>query len=150
MTSLCGCHVCSSVANEIHLLKKPPFLTFFRQISFMTNKRFTVRNETFICESCGQNVPVRNKSCRNHCPFCLASKHVDINPGDRANPCGGLQQAIGYEITGNKGLVLIFRCQRCQATTRNVAAREDEETPDDFDKILELSKNPRNILTKLP
>ncbi|WDF05905.1 RNHCP domain-containing protein [Shouchella hunanensis] len=33
-----------------------------------------------------------NGSYRNHCPFCLYSKHQDIIPGDRASTCGGLME----------------------------------------------------------
>lgn len=44
---------------------------------------FTEIDEEFICEHCGQHVPKLGYSCRNHCPYCLYSKHVDVNPGDR-------------------------------------------------------------------
>ena len=50
---------------------------------------FTVIDEEFICENCGKNVPKLGYSRRNHCPWCLHSKHVDINPGDRAEECHG-------------------------------------------------------------
>ena len=50
-------------------------------------KKFTVIDEEFICENCGKKVPKLGYSCRNHCPYCLHSKHVDINPGDRAENC---------------------------------------------------------------
>ena len=33
---------------------------------------------------------------RNHCPYCLTSRHVDLRrPGDRASPCRALMPAIG-------------------------------------------------------
>jgi hypothetical protein len=70
----------------------------------------------------------------------LTSVHVDVNPGDRANSCGGRMQAIGYELNPKKGLVLIFRCRRCQQVTRNMAAQEDANCPDDYDLILKLQK----------
>ncbi|MBO7095209.1 RNHCP domain-containing protein [bacterium] len=34
-------------------------------------------NETFICTNCGQEVPLASKTCRNHCPYCFTSLHVD-------------------------------------------------------------------------
>jgi hypothetical protein len=51
----------------------------------------STENTGFRCEHCQQMVqPVTNGSYRNHCPFCLHSKHVDIMPGDRRNPgCQG-------------------------------------------------------------
>ena len=53
-------------------------------------------NSQFLCEQCGRHVlPLSNGSYRNHCPFCLFSKHVDILPGDRASDCGGLMEPVG-------------------------------------------------------
>lgn len=104
----------------------------------MSDSQFTHINEEFECAHCGRHVPIRKKSCRNHCPFCLTSKHVDLNPGDRANPCQGLLRAFGYESTGHKGLVLLFRCEKCGQETRNIAANEDSIAPDDYDLILTL------------
>ena len=51
------------------------------------NRKFTEIDEEFICENCGEKVGQLGYSCRNHCPKCLHSKHVDINPGDRAEKC---------------------------------------------------------------
>ncbi len=100
--------------------------------------RFTHINTEFNCESCGQTVPPVKTGCRNHCPFCLVSKHVDVFPGDRANPCQGLMDAVGYENDGKKGLVLLFACRRCGARTRNMAARADPLASDNYEKILKL------------
>ena len=63
---------------------------------------FTVIDEEFVCENCGNKVPKLGYSCRNHCPVCLHSKHVDINPGDRAETCHGLLEPIGLEINNKK------------------------------------------------
>ena len=54
-------------------------------------------NESFECENCGKNVSKSAYTARDHCPFCLYSKHVDINPGDRNNKCLGLLKPIGIE-----------------------------------------------------
>ena len=51
---------------------------------------FIRKTEDFICEHCGREV--RGNGYTNHCPYCLWSKHVDINPGDRAAGCGGLKR----------------------------------------------------------
>lgn len=108
-----------------------------------TNARFTKINESFQCAACGRQVPPSQKSCRNHCPDCLVSRHVDINPGDRENECQGLMDAIDYELTGKKGLVLIFKCRSCNAITRNIAATEEPQSPDNYDKILALKSSVR-------
>ena len=60
-------------------------------------KRFTMRDENFICEYCGKTVEKLNYTARDHCPYCLHSKHVDNLPGDRANTCLGLLEPIGLE-----------------------------------------------------
>ena len=106
--------------------------------------RFTHNNDGFVCENCGFDVPPRAVGCRNHCPRCLASKHVDVFPGDRANTCTGLMDAVDYELDGKKGLVLMFRCRVCKGTLRTMAAHEDPKAPDDYAKILALKSG--NIL----
>ena len=55
----------------------------------MENRRFTEIDEEFICENCGKKVSKLGYSCRDHCPYCLHSKHVDKNPGDRQETCHG-------------------------------------------------------------
>ena len=47
-------------------------------------------NVGFVCEHCGGMVLPASASYRNHCPFCLYSKHVDMEPGDRQNTCAGM------------------------------------------------------------
>ena len=59
---------------------------------------FTVIDEEFVCENCGAKVKKLGYSCRNHCPECLHSKHVDKNPGDRDEECHGLLEPIDVEI----------------------------------------------------
>lgn len=99
---------------------------------------FTHINTGFRCEHCGKDVPPADRGCRNHCPFCLTSKHVDINPGDRANTCLGLLRAVSYELDGKKGIILSFQCAKCGARTRNKALRAGS-TPDNYEKILALT-----------
>ena len=54
----------------------------------MGGARFTRVVEDFTCGQCG--AAVTGDGYTNHCPLCLWSRHVDINPGDRAAECGGL------------------------------------------------------------
>ena len=65
---------------------------------------------------------------------CLYSKHLDINPGDRAETCHGILEPIGLEISPKKGYVIIFKCKKCGAIRKNKAAEDDN-----MDKIIELS-----------
>lgn len=97
-------------------------------------------NQGFTCDSCGAHVaPLANGSYRNHCPHCLHSRHVDVNPGDRANPCGGLLEPVAVEHSGKKGWLIVHRCQRCGEVRRNRAALDDPAMPDDFDALVALA-----------
>ncbi|HWG84283.1 MAG TPA: RNHCP domain-containing protein, partial [Deinococcales bacterium] len=91
-------------------------------------RRFTVkgRNESFTCANCGREVPpATNGSCRNHCPYCLCSLHVDDFPGDRASDCGGLLEPVSVDHDSKKGWVIVHRCRACGAVKRNKAALDD-------------------------
>lgn len=103
------------------------------------NRRFTKINVAFTCIACGQKVPPSSKTCRNHCPYCLHSLHVDINPGDRANPCKGLLVPVGYHLSGKKGVVIEFLCRRCGESSRNIALLAGDGVLDDYDVLLKLS-----------
>ena len=89
-------------------------------------KRFNEIDEEFICENCGKKVEPLGYSCRNHCNYCLYSKHVDINPGDRKETCHGLLEPIGIEIDSKKGYVIIYKCKKCGASLRCRAANDDD------------------------
>ena len=105
----------------------------------MENKRFTKNDNGFICKNCGREVLPLGYTSRNHCPFCLCSLHVDINPGDRANDCGGILRPIKAEPDPKKGYVIIHKCDRCGAVVRNKAAHEAKIQPDDTSLIIKLT-----------
>lgn len=88
----------------------------------METRRFQKTKEDFICEHCGQEV--RGNGYTNHCPECLWSKHVDVNPGDRANPCLGLMEPVALELESGS-YVIVHRCTVCGARKRNKAADND-------------------------
>lgn len=97
-------------------------------------KNFTMKDEYFICENCGKEVKKLEYSARDHCPYCLYSKHVDINPGDRANECKGLLKPIDIEKFKDT-YKIIYKCEKCEMNHKNIMARDD-----DIEKIIELSK----------
>ena len=99
--------------------------------------KFTEIDEEFICSYCGKKVPKLGYSCRNHCPHCLHSKHVDRNPGDRDEKCHGDLEPIGIQTNSKKGYVIIFKCKKCGQIRKNKAAVDDN-----MDLIINLSKNP--------
>ena len=98
-------------------------------------KKFTMRDEEFICEHCHKQVAKLNYTARDHCPFCLYSKHVDIFPGDRANSCHGLLKPIGIEKFKDS-YKIIYRCEKCHQQHKNIIANDD-----DMDIIIKIKKN---------
>ena len=80
-------------------------------------------NTGFTCGHCGYPVtPVDTGSYRNHCPRCLYSRHVDVRPGDRASPCGGLMAPVEVRHAGSKGWQLLHRCETCGVVRANRVA----------------------------
>ena len=103
-------------------------------------KVFNEIDEEFVCEHCGKLVPKLGYSCRNHCKFCLYSKHVDKNPGDREETCHGMLVPIGVETNSKKGYIIIYRCDKCGQIRRNVSARDDN-----MNAIIKLSAHPVDL-----
>ena len=90
-------------------------------------------DEDFVCDYCQKKVNKLLVSARDHCPFCLYSKHVDINHGDRANTCKGLLKPIDIEKYKNT-YKIIYKCEKCGQFHKNVMANDDN-----MDKIIALS-----------
>ena len=99
--------------------------------------RFTMKDENFTCDVCGQEVSKLEYSARDHCPYCLHSKHVDINPGDRMCACLGVLKPVAIEKGKKDRYKIVYRCEKCGMIKKNVAAKDDN-----FDKIIELMANP--------
>jgi len=95
-------------------------------------KRFIKKIEDFVCENCG--IKVTGTGYTNHCPKCLFSKHVDVNPGDREETCGGLMPAIDFEVVKGK-YVLIHKCEKCGEVRKNKFSEND-----DINTLLSLSQ----------
>lgn len=83
---------------------------------------FTRRLEDFTCEHCGTTVT--GDGYTNHCPACLWSKHVDVEPGDRMAQCGGLMEPISLEGS-TPNYVITHRCVACGHVRRNKVQRSD-------------------------
>ena len=97
-------------------------------------KQFNMIDEAFICENCKKEVAPLGYTARDHCPYCLHSKHVDINPGDRANPCKGLLVPIGIEKFKDTYKIL-YKCNSCHQEHKNIIARDD-----DMEESIKISK----------
>ena len=92
----------------------------------METKRFTKNDSGFTCANCGRAVEPLRYTSRNHCPYCLSSLHLDVNPGDRAADCGGIMDPISAEPDARRGFILTHKCQVCGAIRRNKAADDDD------------------------
>lgn len=101
-------------------------------------KTFNRRKENFVCEHCGAEI--EGNGYTNHCPKCLWSKHVDINPGDRAETCCGMMKPVAIEVVRG-GYIITHKCEKCGAERRNKTSSDD-----DFEMILALAKEQTNQL----
>lgn len=102
-------------------------------------KKFQRTIENFICENC-QN-EVKGNGYTNHCPRCLWSKHVDINPGDRQSKCGGLMQPQNA-FWKNQQWYLEHRCLKC-GTIRKIKLN-DQDNLDVLELIMENNAKKTN------
>lgn len=117
-------------------------------ICFTTRRRYThsggMRNqcEGFVCLHCHNIVSAEQALTgghnRNHCPFCLSSRHLDLyQAGDRLSACKGHMKPIGLTLKDTPGkyanerqgeLMLIHQCEDCGKVSINrIAADDDDE-----------------------
>lgn len=78
---------------------------------------------------------VQGNGYTNHCPECFYSKHVDVEPGDRASNCGGLMPPVQIYFLHGQWSV-IQKCERCGLEKRNKV-----QAMDNMEKLAALVKN---------
>jgi hypothetical protein len=77
--------------------------------------------EDFVCLNCEEGVI--GDGYTNHCPKCLWSRHVDINPGDRMEECKGMMKPA--EVIQHRGAqVIVHKCITCGHSEQS---REDRQ-----------------------
>lgn len=106
----------------------------------MPKRKFQRKIEDFTCEKCGTFN--EGDGYTNHCTKCLWSKHVDINPGDRANLCGGMMKPVRTEGTVAK-YFLVHECVTCGAEARNIFGKNDS-----IEGLLAVAKNAAEGIVK--
>lgn len=102
------------------------------------------RDAGFRCGCCRNpvhNLPqVSGVLNRNHCPYCLWSKHLDLHrPGDRLAACKALMRPVGVALKSTPKryglspgeLMLAHLCLECGKVSLNRIAADD-----DADRIL--------------
>jgi DNA-directed RNA polymerase subunit RPC12/RpoP len=93
----------------------------------------------FTCGHCGapvsSDVVLSGVNNRNHCPYCLWSKHVDLyQSGDRLNVCKAHMRPIGLTFkqernkygSGLGELQVIHQCSGCGGLSINRIAADDD------------------------
>lgn len=112
------------------------------------------QNTDFKCLNCGKEVSLDNligTQNRNHCPFCLFSKHVDLNiPGDRKAECQEKMEPVGltfkkegldkYGKEKQGEIMLIHFCPKDQKISINRIAGDD-----DTEIILRVFQKSQNL-----
>jgi hypothetical protein len=103
--------------------------------------------DVFRCRRCNALVTTQSKHSgvknRNHCPYCLWSRHVDLlQAGDRLSACKAPMEPIGlamkqrvtkYGSRSSGELMLIHRCEACDKYSINRIAADDIS-----EKLLEI------------
>ncbi len=105
--------------------------------------RFVLERERqfgdFRCQHCQWHVSaapaLSGVNNRNHCPYCLWSKHVDLHAaGDRLNACKGRMQPLAltfkrrhkqYASRQLGELMLVHQCTACGVLSLNRLAADD-------------------------
>ena len=96
-------------------------------------------NETFNCINCWESIPMAIKTCRNHCPHCFTSLHVDGDiPGDRNTACHGKMFPTQYYLA-NWTMKILFECETCHKKHQNKRAEDDEVA--NLDELIKKYKN---------
>ena len=116
-------------------------------------------NADFTCKHCGALVSTQKAVSgvvnRNHCPYCLYSRHVDLlKAGDRLCACKATMVPVGltlkksrdkYALNRQGELMLVHCCQACGDLSINRVAADDDplkilaiiqHQPPDADQLL--------------
>lgn len=86
-------------------------------------------NQSFTCIHCRQHVPGQSYGTkhRNHCPYCLWSRHVDERIGDRRSGCRAPMEPLAVAARDDGEWTLIHRCAGCGTIRTNRIAGDDRE-----------------------
>ena len=84
-------------------------------------------SDSFTCKVCDRLVTPQGTGSdhRNHCPNCLCSLHVDVEPGDRESDCGGIMEPVAVWVRKGGEWAIIHRCRRCGELSSNRVAADD-------------------------
>lgn len=88
---------------------------------------FKMINDSFKCENCWKTIEKHPEgSARNHCNYCLHSKHLDEEfPWDRASSCLWIMEPIWIDHKKNKWWMIKHKCRKCWKEILNKVAPDD-------------------------
>ena len=97
-----------------------------------------IDTDSFRCKYCGALVLratyISGVLNRNHCPYCLTSRHVDWKrAGDRMSACKGIMRPVGLALKRKQNkyaadsgeLMVIHVCENCGQVSANRIAADD-------------------------
>ena len=120
-----------------------------------------VETDGFRCRHCGayvtRDILLSGVVNRNHCPYCLWSRHVDWQrAGDRMSACKGKMYPVGLALKRDRNkyaacsgeLMLIHFCEDCGQISVNRVAADDlaEELLAVFENTALLTPPVRELL----
>ena len=108
--------------------KKMIRLLLDRSLSAQHRKNPIHMDAPFLCMNCGRDVAAGKGKIRDHCPFCLWGRHMDVVPGDRLSSCMGQMKPVSLENAGEDFWVH-YECLKCSHRWR-VRAHPDDNLHD--------------------
>jgi hypothetical protein len=86
------------------------------------------RADSFRCVGCNREVSllVPGSEHRNHCPFCLASRHVDEAVGDRKATCLSVMKPRAIAVRTSGELAIVQVCAGCGKVHANRILGDDQ------------------------
>jgi hypothetical protein len=123
--------------------------------------RYDTQISDFKCKHCHNYVTTNPEFSgvgnRNHCPYCLWSRHMDLfEAGDRLAACKAEMQPVGLSLKQARKkygsslgeLMLIHRCVDCGQVSINRTAADDdaENIMSIFSSSLKMLSNEKSTL----
>ncbi len=118
------------------------YLEIYNPSKYRYGERWKKRSleDAFECIHCQAHVytqpMISGVQNRNHCPYCLCSRHVDHSQaGDRLSACKAIMQPVGLTVKPSRNkyggmnygeLMLIHRCSDCGKLSINRLAADDQ------------------------
>lgn len=113
--------------NHPESIKRPGTIKKKKSSNTDPDYRFEACNDNFLCANCGKMITPEGAGThhRNHCPYCLASIHLDEAPGDRKSKCKGIMEPIAVWVKDKGEWAIIHRCKDCGKLSTNRIAADD-------------------------